>query len=252
MKQMLMVLLLTLCAPWSRALAVGATPLQLSLWSPVQAFPRDWDVMGLRCSGIYAQNNQVYGLDVGLFNSAAASSGGLQLGVGNVVSSLGFGFIIFDAADAPLLNMDVIGSTHPYESYASYTGLQLSLLFNHADELRGLQFAGVGNRAVTLRGFQFALGANDSFMGAGAQVGLSNEAHRGFSGVQLGGVNACGGTLRGLQIGAANLCDGELHGLQIGLINYAYAGGMTGVQIGLLNFIWNNPVPFLPLINAHF
>jgi hypothetical protein len=44
----------------------------------------------------------------------------------------------------------------------------------------------------------------------------------------------------------------ERHGLLLGIINYAYAQKMSGVQIGLLNFIWDNPVPFLPGINAHF
>jgi hypothetical protein len=252
MMRIWLALLLVVCASGSAAQAAGTTPLQLSIWSPVQAFPRDWDVIGLRCGGIYSQNRHVYGLDLGLFNRATASSGGLQVGAGTVVSGMDFGFVVFESATAPLLDLDVVGKHLRADTCAHYTGLQLSLLFNHADSLRGLQCGGLGNRAVLLAGFELSLGGNECFHGSGWQLGLMNEARSVFNGVQSGGVNSCGGDLRGIQIGGANLCDGEMRGLQIGLINFAYADRMTGVQIGLLNFIWGSPVAFLPVINAHF
>jgi len=251
MKKLIMVLILALCVPALRVMAEGTTPLQLSIWSPLQVFPSDWDVTGLRCGGIYSRNRQVYGVDVGLFNSADAASGGLQLGLGNLVSALGFGFVIFDPATSPVLGLESGGKPPRSELRAGYTGLQLSLLSNHADDMVGLQLAGICNRAIMMSGFQFSLG-NECFRGRGWQGGLLNEAHREFGGIQTGGVNTCGRVMRGLQVGGVNICDGEMHGLQIGIINYAYAQKMSGVQIGLLNFIYDNPVPFLPGINAHF
>lgn len=252
MSKLFKVLLMVICMPWGCAWADGTTPLQLSVWSPLQLFPRAWDVIGLRCSGVYAQNRHVYGLDAGLFNSATATSGGLQVGAGNAVSALGFGFVVFDAADKRILNLDEAGINRKGETYAGYTGLQLSLLFNHADDLCGLQFAGLGNRAVIFSGVQVALGSNEGFCGRGWQVGLLNETLSAFYGVQSGGVNMCGQALHGLQIGAVNICDGEMHGLQLGLINFAYARGTAGVQVGLINFMRDNPVSFCPLLNAHF
>ena len=252
MSKLFNVLLLVFCVPWSCAWAEGTTPLQLSVWSPLQLFPRDWDVVGLSWSGVHAQNRHVYGVDVGLFNSATATSGGLQVGAGNVVSALGFGFVVFDAADKRVMALDEAGINRKNEPYAVYAGLQLSLLFNQADDLCGLQLAGLGNRAVMFSGVQVALGSNEGFAGRGWQVGLLNEARSAFYGVQSGGVNECGQDLHGLQIGAVNLCDGELHGLQLGLINFAYARGTAGVQLGLINFIKDNPVSFCPLLNAHF
>lgn len=116
MKKLLMALLLVVCAPALRVLAEGTTPLQLSIWSPVQVFPSDWDVIGLRCGGIYSRNRQVYGVDVGLFNSADAASGGLQLGLGNLVTDMGFGFVIFDPATSPVLDVEDAGKPPPAAS----------------------------------------------------------------------------------------------------------------------------------------
>lgn len=44
------------------------TPLQLSVWNPVQLVPDDWDVWGLRLNLPYGMNRDLYGLDVGVFN----------------------------------------------------------------------------------------------------------------------------------------------------------------------------------------
>jgi len=265
MKKMFIVMILALCAPWSRVIADGITPIQISIWSPIQVFPRDWDVVGLRYGGFYSRNSHVYGLDIGFFNRADSSSGGIQLGLMNTVSDLGFGFFTVNLGRLSEIGKNIYRS----DSGANYTGIQLGFFYNHADDMRGLQLSplvGV-NQAVTLTGFQFAM-INQCYSGSGLQLAWwFSVASHDFSGAQLGMLNICDNGV-GLQLalfgniadrdfsgaqitsGFFNFCTGSMTGAQIGLINYA--GKMTGVQIGALNIIKESPVPFLPVINAHF
>ncbi len=73
---------------------------------------------------------------------------------------------------------------------------------------------------------------------AGAQIALglvSVNRAQDVAGVQLALLMNKAAHMRGLQISLFNSCE-----------------SLTGVQIGLLNRIGQSPLPFLPLINAHF
>lgn len=230
MKKLMIATLLALSVPWSPAWAGGTTPLQLSLWKPMQLFPSHWDVTGFRLGGFYSRNRRVTGLDLGLFNKADSYSGGLQLGLFNYVSEL------------PVSFGDVWGSLPLERSYlrnghARFTGLQVGLLGNHADELKGVQF-GLHNTTVSMKGFQVGGLVNECHRGTGGQVGVSlvNWVRDEFHGAQA--------------LGLVNVCRGELRGFQLGLVNYARR--LHGVQVGLANMIKEGPVGFLPLVNASF
>ncbi len=271
-KIVVLMALLLLCAPWDGMLADGVTPLQISLCSPAQVFPRDWDVAGLRLNVFYSHNRGVYGLDLGLIaNRADASSGGLQLGMFNKVSELHENFGVADYYRF-------------HQGHARYTGIQLGLFGNVTDEMVGLQYGfvndaglmkglqcGVANLCYDGSGAQLGLGGNvfGNFIGAqielavnitfgdfeGAQIGglLMNYCIGDMQGVQIGGLlaNGCDKSMTGIQVGGLmNVCVKDMHGVQVGLINYARQ--LYGIQIGLVNIISEGPVPVLPVVNAHF
>lgn len=264
MKKMVMVMILALCVPWNRVMADGITPIQVSIWSPIQVFPRDWDVVGLRFGGFYSRNRHVYGLDLGLVNRADASSGGIQLGLGNIVSVLKGGDRFSAGSDARF------NYARSDKRPAHYTGMQLGLFLNSADEMRGLQYAWF-NDACTMKGLQLAPLGNFCSDGYGVQLAFGGQnAFGDFIGAQIGAINMTFGEMHGFQFGALNfadlknLADKEMHGLQFGIFNVAQrmrglqfgifnvAQKLCGIQIGALNIITEGTVPVLPVINAQF
>ena len=52
--------------------AIRITPLQVSIWDPIQLVPDDWDVWGFRLNLPFGQNRNLYGADVGIFNRLRA------------------------------------------------------------------------------------------------------------------------------------------------------------------------------------
>ena len=56
------------------------TPAQLALWHPLQVFPEETNVYGLRMDLLYGSNNRVYGADMGLGNQTLEGMVGLQVG----------------------------------------------------------------------------------------------------------------------------------------------------------------------------
>ena len=54
----------------------------------------------------------------------------------------------------------------------------------------------------------------------------------------------------GVQVALVNWSKTRTCGVQIGVVNFSRA--MSGVQIGLVNVILESPVPFMPVVNAHF
>ena len=71
-------------APSARA--SGASPVQISLFAPVQIVPMDKSVWGLRLDLIYGKNANVTGLDWGLVNHDTGD--GLQLGLANFTETM--------------------------------------------------------------------------------------------------------------------------------------------------------------------
>jgi hypothetical protein len=136
--------------------ARAQSPIQLSLFTPVQLVPATQAVQGLRLNLIYGTNTAVTGLDIGLVNmTTRGPSMGLQYGVANIVTGQ---FTGWQAGLVTIMN-------------GSQTGLQTSVI-NMAEANEGLQWGGF----------------NSSNQMNGLQLGLVNYARR-IHGVQIGIVN---------------------------------------------------------------
>jgi hypothetical protein len=183
----------------------GWTPYQLSIFSPAQIFPEDWNVYGLRTSVFYGNNRDIYGLDLGPFFNKARDIGGLQLA----------GFGVNKARDV--------------------TGLQISGFMNEATgDVNGIQI-GLGNKSRNLNGFQIAPLAVNVATGdvKGAQISyIINAAEGNLTGFQLGGVNSCSFNISSIRGGFK--ASGDITGVQIGYIGN-YTNDVNGVQIGGLS-----------------
>jgi hypothetical protein len=237
----------------------------------------DTDVIGLQIGGLMAFTKEMYGIKVaGLWSLNRDSLGGLQVsGLGNFTGDLPCGLQLACIGNFVTRDMgcglQIAGALNRCESGA---GLQVALM-NEADHsFKGIQ-VGVLNRGpwnsgwhevVTpgggkyyirtppypegvpdMRGLQLGFW-NQAKASQGFQIGAFNLADT-MAGLQLGLLNLPVKTMTGLQIGFLNNAD-TLTGVQLGVFNGA--AKLTGLQIGLLNVIQERPVPFLPLLNAHF
>jgi len=115
-------------------------PIQLSLFSPVQIFPEETPIAGLRLSLLYGKNSSVVGLDWGLVSHTTA---GISMGWQT-------GFIGINDAD-------FVGFQNSWANITkgSFEGLQFGLV-NHANHASGIQI-GFINYSVTLHGIQIGL-----------------------------------------------------------------------------------------------
>jgi len=203
------------------AYAVENTPFQLSLVNPIQIFPEETSVQGLRINLIYGVNKDVNGIDIGPVNRTTGTTKGLQLG------AFPFGGVNMTENLAGLQFGGFFGGVNI--ASGEVTGLQISGIYagiNNAGNLNGVQIAGILggiNRAENLRGIQIS----------------------GF----LLGINLAKDT-KGLQITTLYNQAESMHGLQLGLVNVCKQ--MTGIQIGLVNIIQESKMPFFPIVNASF
>ena len=136
-----------LCA-WVLALALltpltaqaDAKPINLSLFTPLQLFPADTSIHGLRLTLIYGVADEMHGFDLGLVNRATGSVMGLQWGLVNVGESLMEG-VQFGVVN--YLGGDGAGGTGLQWGFVNYSprirGVQLGLV-NITDNLNGMQF----------------------------------------------------------------------------------------------------------------
>lgn len=204
-------------------LAASATPVQVSLWSPVQVFPEEQDVRGVRLDLLYGKNRDVYGIDLGVANRATRDFGGIQAG------------LFYNRAGLLAPTNEVPGSwvAAAAEKHDVRTLLVMGRHVYAAGTARGLQLAGGVNQAVDLSGFQVASLGNVAVEVNGGQLGgLMNVAHRHVTGFQasLFG-NMAAGNVVGVQLaGLGNQCRGRMTGLQAsGLFNEA--AWIEGMQI---------------------
>lgn len=110
------------------------TPLCVSLITPVELPPGDWDVRGLRISLLYGSCSRLKGLDVGLMNNVKETMYGLQIGGINMAGYAGglqFGLI---------------------NSVVELKGMQIGLV-NYAHVAYGLQIGLVNIISETSWGF---------------------------------------------------------------------------------------------------
>jgi len=141
-----------------------ATPLQLSLYAPVQLAPMDSDVYGLRLACPYGVNRNVIGLDCGFWNTSTGKQYGLQLG----------GLAAFRGGKTYGLN---IGGIINFSEGNEY-GVSLAGIYNQASgSITGVQFAGILSKARRVVGLQFALITYCDDL-RGVQIGLLNICPR--------------------------------------------------------------------------
>jgi hypothetical protein len=126
------------------ALILGSTPvlaqngpIQLALVTPIQIFPENNSISGVRLNLIYGRNVFVRGLDLGLVNHTTADlSKGLQLGALNLVDS---DFVGLQDATVNVTKGNFKGFQWGVVNYAkSANGFQLGLV-NYAGSMKGLQ-----------------------------------------------------------------------------------------------------------------
>lgn len=129
-------------------------PFQVALMAPIQAFPEQDNIRGLRLSLLYGKNAGMTGLDVGLVNHTTREFLGVQFGIVGIAEGSFKGF-----QDNWLVNR-VEGDFEGFQwgfvnSVDNGQGVQLSGV-SHAQNFRGLQI-GLVNYAETLDGVQVGL-----------------------------------------------------------------------------------------------
>lgn len=141
----------------NKAKAQKTSPVQLSLFNPIQLVSEDTAIEGIRFNLIYGKNVSLTGLDIGLVNHTGSGGfKGLQYGLVNI-------------------------------SDASAKGLQLSAVNFGKGEVVGLQWGGV-NTSPDMTGFQYGF-VNHAGNMRGFQLGLVNYAESMSKGLQIGFVN---------------------------------------------------------------
>ncbi len=116
------------------------SPIQLSLFNPVQIVPETNSVTGLRLSLLYGKNVNVSGLDVGLVNVTTGNQVGLQYGV------VGYNEGNFNGWQDNLVSM----------TKGNLMGLQTGAVNYTAGKTSGLQIA-IVNYSATMNGLQLGL-----------------------------------------------------------------------------------------------
>ena len=112
-------------------------PIQLSLFTPVQIFPEDNSITGIRLSLIYGKNASVTGFDWGLVSHTTTGiSKGVQFGFVGLVDS---DFVGWQATSVNVVKSNFEGLQWGFVNYANYaSGLQLGFV-NYAVSMKGLQ-----------------------------------------------------------------------------------------------------------------
>lgn len=248
------------------------TPFQLSLVKPVQLFPEETKVEGLRLNLIYGVNKDVTGLDLGIVNEVTGTTKGVQAAYmlgGNISHDLygaqvvyGFGGVNVASGEANGLQIaGIFGGVNWVEEFngvqlsgvlgginkaANLTGLQVTVAFggiNKASDVSGMQIAGILgglNFADDVSGVQMA----GTFAGVNVSDNLSGAQLSGLFGINIAK------DVSGVQIGSLYNQADAMEGLQLGLVNLC--NKMKGVQVGLINIITESNIPFFPVINANF
>ena len=115
-------------------------PIQLALIAPVQIFPEENPISGIRFNLIYGRNVSVTGLDFGLVNhTTTGKSKGIQFGMVSVVDS------------------DFIGWQDNWVSVTKgkFEGFQSGIV-NYSKDMSGFQL-GLVNYAEIMKGLQIGL-----------------------------------------------------------------------------------------------
>jgi hypothetical protein len=125
-------------------------PIQLSLVTPIQIFPEEDEIAGIRLNLIYGRNTSVTGVDLGLVNHCTGGiSKGFQHGLVSIVDA---DFVGWQNSAVNLTRGDFEGLQWGFMNYAGHAnGLQLGIV-NYAQRLKGLQ---IGFVNIIEKGGQF-------------------------------------------------------------------------------------------------
>ena len=126
------------------------SPIQLSLVTPIQIFPENYSITGIRLNLLYGSNVSVTGLDVGLVNHTTTGKfKGLQYGLVGLSDS---DFAGWQDCFVNITNKKFEGFQYGFVNYADYmSGFQLGLV-NYAKKAKGLQ---IGLVNIIRQGGQF-------------------------------------------------------------------------------------------------
>lgn len=147
-------------------------PVQVSLLSPVQIFPPETGITGVRLSLLYGRNAAMTGLDVGLTTHTTGDAAAFQWGAVHVMEG------DFTGWQQGLINYD----------QGAFTGLGEGLVNYAVGEVKGIQFGGVNVAGSAFEGLQAGV-YNQAATSRGLQIGIVNYTARAGSVFQLGLVN---------------------------------------------------------------
>ncbi len=125
-------------------------PIQIALVTPIQIFPEDNSITGVRLNLLYGRNVSVSGLDVGLVNHTTTGKFiGLQYGLVGLSDS---DFSGWQDCFVNITNKKFEGFQFGWVNYADYmSGFQLGLV-NYTRSAKGLQ---IGLVNIIRQGGQF-------------------------------------------------------------------------------------------------
>ncbi len=214
------------------------TPLQLSFWDPIQLFPENFNIYGIRMNLPYGSNQNVTGIDIGGMNVTIQGQTGGQLGLMNLSEDSwgGCGGVMNYTNNLHGVQFGLLNTAQKFS-----TGVQVAGLMNLSDHVKGVQLHCVvfGNGAVQVDGAQLVLLAG---------YNLTDD----LNGLQMAmfGFNYANESVQGVQFAMLYNYAKNLNGLQFGLVNACET--LSGVQIGLVNIIWQEKMSFMPLLNFKF
>src|ERR1039457_2629584 len=81
MKRILLLSMVFLCGFIGLSSAEGTKPIQIGIFNPIQIFPSDDSIAGLRLSIPYSKNNDTTGLSLGVWNQTTGDSKGVDLDI---------------------------------------------------------------------------------------------------------------------------------------------------------------------------
>lgn len=168
------------------AFSAETTPIQISLFNPIQLFQQETKVQGLRLNILYGVNKEMTGIDIGVVNQTNGPTQGLQLGLFpfggfNITNELeGVQFAGFfggaNSANGNVSGMQLAGILAGFNKAENLTGIQIAgilLGVNLAKDTKGIQIATLYNQAEQLSGLQIGL-VNVVNNLHGVQIGLAN------------------------------------------------------------------------------
>ena len=122
---------------YSTSLFSQSKPIQLSLFTPIQIFPEDNPISGVRLNLIYGRNVSVTGLDLGLVNHTTKElSKGVQFGLVGLVD---YDFVGWQNNWINITRNNFEGFQWGSVNYANFAnGLQLGIV-NYTRSMKGLQ-----------------------------------------------------------------------------------------------------------------